>query len=131
MSRAKRSIRDHAREATWKRDGQRCVMCGRGVGVEDPAHGRALRRSDFDAHHITPRRQMPNGGTVTSNLITLCWSCHDDAEQVIHAFATNGVKAHMHRAGMTPQQVERFTASNLYKMIGSSYEAAISDSEAL
>jgi HNH endonuclease len=34
----------------------------------------------MDAHHITNRNEMPNGGYVLENGITLCPQCHIIAE---------------------------------------------------
>ena len=36
--------------------------------------------SELDAHHITDRNDMPNGGYVKENGISLCEDCHIKAE---------------------------------------------------
>jgi hypothetical protein len=61
-----------------------------------------------DAHHITDRSEMPNGGHVLANGISLCAACHALAEQ---AHAT-GVAA----PGYGP--------ADLYAAVGSFHEAA-------
>lgn len=78
----------------------------------------------LDAHHITDRNLMPNGGYVKENGITLCSgdddnelyykkSCHWKAEQFhIHGEAYPG-----------------FSPEELYKKIGSSLELAMKASE--
>lgn len=65
----KKRIRRQFRDAVFKRDGYRCVVCG------------ATR--PLDAHHIVSRDVMPNGGYIKSNGITLCdteHGCHYKAE---------------------------------------------------
>jgi 5-methylcytosine-specific restriction endonuclease McrA len=65
---------------------------------------------DLDAHHITDRNEMPAGGYVKENLITLCPTCHVEAEQ----YHISGGKSWV--AGKHPD--------DLYKLIGSSKEIA-------
>lgn len=74
----------------------------------------------LDAHHITDRHEMPNGGYVLSNGITLCDrpdGCHMKAER-------------WHSSG-NREWVDGFHPDDLYETIGSSYEVAFSESEAL
>ncbi len=49
-----------------RRDGRRCVQCGR-----SPAHHVDL---ELDIHHVVPVRKA--GPTVEHNLLTLCGTCH-------------------------------------------------------
>jgi 5-methylcytosine-specific restriction endonuclease McrA len=93
MSRKKKQVRSDFRDAVFKRDGCCCVLCG----------GLAL-----DAHHITDRNEMPNGGYVPENGISLCASCHPRAES-LHATGSA-------EPGYAPE--------DLYAAIGSSYELA-------
>lgn len=90
-------------EAVMLRDHNVCKVCGRG--------------GKLDAHHITDRHEMPNGGYVQTNGISLCEECHMKAEQY-------------HITGGTLWR-EDFHPNDLYKMIDSSYELAYSDSENL
>jgi 5-methylcytosine-specific restriction endonuclease McrA len=67
MSNTKKLVREAFRQAVFERDGHKCRMCG---AVDD-----------LDAHHITDRREMPNGGYVAENGISLCPKCHLRAEK--------------------------------------------------
>lgn len=100
MSQNKKQVRAAFREAVFRRDGCRCRMCGR------PA---------VDPHHITDRNQMPHGGYVAENGISLCAACHELAE-AFHATGT----AH---PGYAP--------ADLYARIGSSHAQALAASELL
>src|SRR5690606_29600 len=91
------------RNAVFQRDGYRCVMCGHQSSPEKA-------EEELDAHHITDRNEMPNGGYVPENGISLCKvNCHMKAE------------AH-HRGEKTEPG---FSPAELYAKIGSSYELAI------
>jgi 5-methylcytosine-specific restriction endonuclease McrA len=98
MSRSKKQIRADFRAAVFGRDNHRCVMCGK------PA---------VDAHHITDRNEMPAGGYVKENGVSLCEDCHLLAEQ----FHSTGTAA------------EGFAPEDLYHKIGSSYEQAYDAAE--
>lgn len=116
---SKKDIRRNFRDNTFDRDDYCCKLCGNGPVYEAP-------ESVFDAHHITDRSEMPNGGYVKENGITLCKynqeglekdSCHMKAEKF---HITEGIEW---EPGMHP--------NDLYKLIGSSKEAAIKASEKL
>ena len=62
----KKLIRQKFRESVFKRDGYKCVFCD--------------TKENLDAHHITDRNEMPNGGYVLENGITLCSDHHILAE---------------------------------------------------
>ena len=64
---AKKVIRQNFRDAVFNRDGHKCVYCD----ITD----------NLDAHHIVDRNEMPNGGYVVENGITLCQKHHMDAEE--------------------------------------------------
>lgn len=83
------------REAVFGRDKNKCVTCGK------PA---------VDAHHITDRNEIPNGGYVVENGISLCGPCHLNAEEF---HASNGAT-----------HVEGFSPKDLYAKIGSSWDKA-------
>ena len=95
--------RKRFRELVFKRDNFKCVMCN--------------ETKDLDAHHITDRHLMSNGGYVISNGISLCNNCHLKAE-----------KYHMTNA---KDWEAGFHPNDLYKKINSSYEKAIIDSNNL
>lgn len=103
----KQIIRERFRDAVFKRDNHRCKCCGN-------------RNVKLDAHHITDRNEMPNGGYVKENGITLCDSlegCHFKAEK----FHTSNGK----------EWEEGFHPDDLYALIGSSHEKAWKASEKL
>lgn len=106
MSQKKKAVRDAFRSSVFKRDGYRCRMCG-----VVPANG----DEGLDAHHITDRNELPNGGYVKENGISLCDECHLKAEH----FHSTGVSYH----GYSPE--------DLYSKIGSSYELAQAASKRL
>lgn len=78
-----------------------------GVFQRDQYTCKVCGKSAVDAHHITDRHCMPNDGYALSNGISLCSDCHIKAE--------TGV----------------ILACDLYKLIGSSYEKALKDSDDL
>ena len=84
-------------EKCLKRDGAKCVFCE--------------IKEDLDVHHITNRKEMPNGGYAPSNGITLCSEHHMMAEE-FH---------------MTGEPYPGYSPDELYVKIGSSYEKALAD----
>lgn len=86
-------------EAVFGRDKYFCRYCG-DVAV--------------DAHHITDRHDLPNGGYVESNGISLCETCH--------------IKAGEHHITDGKTWPNGFHPNDLYRLIGSSYEKAYEDS---
>lgn len=108
MSRSKRAIRRRFRDAVFARDGFACRACGFASTFE-------RADSDLDAHHVTDRNDMPNGGYVAENGITLCAACHLLAE------------AHHRGEPVAPG----YSQTELYALIGSSAERARAASGAL
>jgi 5-methylcytosine-specific restriction endonuclease McrA len=108
MGAEKKAIRKAFRDACYKRDGFRCAMCSF-KSSKDKAE------QELDAHHITDRREMPNGGYVKENGISLCAGCHQKAEE----FHSTGV-AH-----------PGYAIADLYLKINSTLEKAIEASEKL
>jgi hypothetical protein len=117
----KRQVRAAFRSAIFGRDRYRCAMCGSPGKDRQGGDGHAAYHAGvpdaalvpLDAHHITDRHDMPGGGYVAANGITLCDAgCHARAE----AYHQTGT-AH---PGYAP--------ADLYAAIGSSYEAARRDS---
>lgn len=106
MSTEKKKIRNEFRTETFTRDGNKCRSCG--WSAFNGEH-------HLDAHHITDRNLMPNGGYVKENGISLCPACHEKAE-VFHSTGTA-------LPGWAPE--------DLYKMVGSSYEEAVKASARL
>lgn len=119
----KKEVRAAFRKAVFERDKYRCRVCGTcgrdRQGGEDHLHffGEALRNHNgladilplLDSHHITPRKNMPNGGYVPENGVSLCDGCHVKAEE----WFTNSMTCW---AGFHPAE--------LYELIGSSEEEA-------
>ncbi len=105
MSAKKKLVREKFRTAVFERDGHQCRIPGCTV------------RDNLDAHHITDRTLMPNGGYVRENGITVCHDHHMAAE----AFHISGGE----------EWVEGLHPNDLYAMIGSTYEKAIRASERL
>lgn len=107
----KKKVRSKFRNGCYERDKNKCRMCGAtapsGIATED----------FLDAHHITDRNLMPNGGYVKENGISLCEACHVKAENF---HISNG-----------ETWVPGFHPDDLYKKIGSSKEKASKASEDL
>lgn len=96
MSSIKKKTRQEFRDAVFARDKNKCRICS---AFDCP----------LDAHHITDRSLMENGGYVPENGISLCEPCHEKAE-VFHNTGTA-------LPGWEPE--------HLYAVIGSSYELAV------
>ena len=90
----KKQIREKFRNAVFTRDGGKCVFCN---------------AQAVDAHHITDRTEIINGGYVKENGISLCSTHHILAEK-------------FHETGIS---VDGFSPEDLYKKIKSSKELAI------
>lgn len=73
MSLSKKEIRKKFRDVCFARDKYSCVMCGLQTS-------KALAEFQLDCHHIIPRKDMPNGGYVKENGVSLCAVCHQKAE---------------------------------------------------
>lgn len=101
----KKKIRETFRNEVFKRDKNTCRVCNKKhVDVEG-----------LDAHHITDRSEMPNGGYVKENGITVCKDeCHMSCETY---HISGGLR-----------WVDGLHPDDLYKIIGSSKELAIEKS---
>ncbi len=120
LSMSKKEIRSSFRKEVFKRDKYRCRVCGicgldRQGGEEHLKYHDIHDAPELDAHHITPRELMPNGGYVKENGISVCTSCHIKAEDelcgIIHIYD--------------------YSPTYLYELIGSSFELAYKKSEKL
>lgn len=110
MGADKKKIRQKFRDDVFKRDRCKCKTCG-ATHLENT-------EEFLDAHHITDRTLMPNGGYVKENGISLCKDkCHMKAEKF---HITEG-----------QEWEEGFHPDDLYKMINSSKEIAVRASEKL
>ena len=103
MEKAKlKKLRNEFRDSVFKRDKNKCVYCCL------PA---------VDAHHITDRNEMPNGGYATENGVSLCSEHHAMAE--------------VYHQSSGAYWIVGFNPNELYKKIGSSYDKAYSACESL
>lgn len=102
MSSSKKIVRQRFRDKTFERDRHQCRVCG-------------VKDKPLDAHHVTDRNLLPNGGYVPENGISLCPECHEKAE-------------HFHSTGTA---LPGFSPDELYRMIGSSHEKALAASKKL
>ena len=103
MSTKKKEIRERFRQTVFQRDGYKCVFCD--------------RTDNLDAHHITDRNEIPNGGYVKENGITLCPEHHANAEVYHESNGSNWI------LGFHPDE--------LYKKIGSTKELSYKMAEKL
>jgi hypothetical protein len=87
-------------EVCLKRDGHKCVFCDE------------KRTKNLNVHHITDRHDIPNGGYVESNGITVCEEHHLLCEEY-------------HK---TNECLPEYHPFELYKKINSSPEMAYRDS---
>lgn len=107
---SKKQVRGDFKTAVFKRDKYICRVCGQVYGTE---HQELL-----DAHHITDRSEMPNGGYVKENGISVCKDeCHMRCE-----------KFHISDG---EEWEEGLHPDDLYKIINSSKELAIQKSNEL
>jgi 5-methylcytosine-specific restriction endonuclease McrA len=107
----KKTTRAAFRRAVFTRDGHRCRVCGRQWSAADADP--ALRR--LNAHHITDRTELPGGGYVAENGITVCEQpCHPRVER-FHASAGRDWEEGLH-------------PDDLYAMIGSTRDTAVAAS---
>jgi hypothetical protein len=98
MSLEKKLIRKRFRDACYKRDGFKCATCFMKSSKE-------TADADLEVHHITNPKEMPNGGYVKENGISLCETCHKKAEE----FHSTGVSS----PGFSPEDLYKIIGSNL------------------
>jgi len=99
---SKKQIRENFRNVCLQRDNNSCRVYG-------------AKNCHLDVHHIVDRHDMPNGGYVLENGISLCPECHLKAE----AWHQNLVVP----SGFLPQE--------LFALIGSDLDAAYEASHLL
>lgn len=75
---SKKDIRRQFRDAVFERDHYTCLVCGKEWTPADADPN--LHR--INAHHITDRSEMPHGGYVPENGVTVCeGECHRRVER--------------------------------------------------
>lgn len=106
----KKDIRKNFRNSVFQRDKYTCLVCHKKYKDDEIEL--------LDAHHITDRSLIINGGYVKENGITVCkYECHVRVEKF---HITDGQEW---EEGLHP--------NDLYKMISSSYEEAVEKSKLL
>lgn len=105
MKMDKKQVRQRFRDLALKRDGHKCRVC---MAREAPT-------CPLDVHHVIDRHDLPNGGYVAENGISLCPECHRKAE----AWHEHGKAL----PGYSPEE--------LFALIGSDLDKAIAASELL
>jgi 5-methylcytosine-specific restriction endonuclease McrA len=105
MSKEKKLIRKKFRDACYKRDNYKCVMCSFTSSI-------TMCEQELDVHHITNPKKIPNGGYVLENGITLCEEDHKKAE-VFHSTGTS-------HPGYSPEDLYVKINSNLEKAVDAS-----------
>lgn len=111
----KKLQREEFRTTVFERDKYACVMCG--YKPEDP--------TELDAHHITDRHFLPNGGYCRSNGITLCTDRCKKAPWIGATLDCHQKAEHLHAVGVA---IPGYTPNDLYGRIKSSYKTAYRDS---
>ena len=97
MSYKKRDKRELFNQFCLVRDEYECRVC--------------KATENLEVHHIIDRHEIPNGGYVKENGITLCPSCHIKAEEY---HKTNNINF-----------IPNYHPDDLFKLINSSKELAI------
>ena len=125
----KKIIRKNFKNSVFERDNYTCQICGYGPFP--------LADDIFDAHHITDRSEMPNGGYVKENGITVCkvpkGLIVSDGEYGLPNFTIINDSCHLkcekyHLSGGLEWE-EGLHPDDLYKKIGSTKEEAIEKSK--
>ncbi len=93
------------REAVFRRDADRCRVCG---------------AKAIDAHHVMPREELTRGGYVAENGVALCGDCRLLAEAGIALERLR--KRQVHQADRV--DLDAWGIDALYASIGSSREIA-------
>ena len=115
-------VRKKFRNETFERDNCACRLCGADFSHTDNPEW------FLDAHHITDRNKMPNGGYVPENGISLCKENLDEEGNLVESCHMKAERFHMSDGF---EWLEGAHPDDLYKLIGSSYEEAVEASEKL
>ena len=115
----KKEIRRKFRDETFERDGYKCRICDADFSDQE------FPEIFLDAHHITDRSDMPNGGYVKENGISLCKENFDDEGFIIESCH---MKAELFHITNGENWYPNMHPNDLYELIGSSKEVAIKKS---
>jgi 5-methylcytosine-specific restriction endonuclease McrA len=111
----KRKIRKKFRDDVFERDEYKCRRCGEDFSDQE------FPENYLDAHHITDRSEMPNGGYVKENGISLCKENFNEEGELVESCHMLAEKFHISDG----KEWEKYMhPDDLYKLIGSSYELA-------
>lgn len=126
----KKNIRANFRNEVFKRDNYTCQICGYGVFRINP-------EEEFDAHHITDRKEMPNGGYVKENGITVCkksrpqWRLLGTEDEDKFTMLSCHMRCEKYHISGGNEFEKGLQPDDLYKIIKSSKELAIKKSKLL
>tara|TARA_R110000796_G_scaffold248124_2_gene374557 strand:- start:13456 stop:13818 length:363 start_codon:yes stop_codon:yes gene_type:complete len=115
----KKEIRRKFRDDVFARDDYKCMGCGEDFSNQN------FPENYLDAHHITDRREMPNGGYVKENGISLCKENFDDEDLLTDSCH---MKAELFHMSNGDKWYPYMHPDDLYELICSSKEQAIKKS---
>jgi hypothetical protein len=117
--------RKNFNEVCLKRDQNRCAIC-KAVETDN---------IKLDVHHITDRHEMPNGGYVLENGITLCdqeiCSNHSNPSKVREDIKSCHKRAESWHTHIYGKPFDGFSPDDLYRKINSSKSLAEQKSKLL
>lgn len=131
MNLSKKQIRATFRNSVFERDRYLCKCCKKpgkdrqGGDGWKKFHAEEIGLVELDAHHITNRSLLPNGGYVKENGVSVCNECHLKAESF-----SGSIKEYLGTLP-APETDDSFAPDSLYKLIGSSLVEAIAASNRL
>ncbi len=121
---SKKNIREKFRNDVFKRDNYTCKICGYGPFE--------IRSSEiFDAHHITDRSLMPNGGYVKENGITVCKDVRESDPDYELPLLSCHMRCEQYHISNGEQWEDNLHPDDLYRIVDSTLELATNKSENL
>ena len=118
-------IRKNFRDSVFCRDNYTCQVCGANFSqFAKGTRGSEIIEDMLDAHHITSRKLMVNGGYVKENGVTVC-------KQLCHLLVETWDSVSEEDLDIANITIEDISPSSLYAKIGSSYEIALEESTRL
>lgn len=122
----KKDIRKKFKQDVFKRDKYTCKCCSFKYTKEEA-------EIYLDAHHITDRNKMSNGGYVKENGISFCKYEQSNKMELSSKTEENSchMKAEKFHITEGKEWTEGMHPDDLYKIINSSYEKAVKESEKL